>query len=146
MSFQKVIFSLEEELQSFCPKGFFFCFKKIIQRKEEKKIIRGGDDRTRTDDFMRAKHAFYQLNYTPLSFLMQICAKKLKSGTYLKKKSNDCNPSSFKKITRQKITSALNAPTGHKDKGFSFQRVLSLKGSLLSGILFSCSCMRTLGC
>ena len=25
-----------------------------------------GDDRTRTDDFMRAKHAFYQLNYTPL--------------------------------------------------------------------------------
>ena len=93
MSFQRVIVSLEEGLQSVCPKGFLFCLKKIIQRKEKNKRIRGGDDRTRTDDFMRAKHAFYQLNYTPLSFLMQICNKKLKSGTYLKKKSNDCNPS-----------------------------------------------------
>ena len=27
-----------------------------------------GDDRTRTDDFMRAKHAFYQLNYTPFYY------------------------------------------------------------------------------
>ena len=71
---------------SLCPKGFLFCLKKIIQRKEKKNERRGGDDRTRTDDFMRAKHAFYQLNYTPLSFLMKICDKKWKSGTYLKKK------------------------------------------------------------
>ena len=27
---------------------------------------RDGNDRIRTDDFMRAKHTFYQLNYIPI--------------------------------------------------------------------------------
>ena len=50
----------------------FYIFRLYIGNNKISIII-SGDDRTRTDDFMRAKHAFYQLNYTPFMYFHDLC-------------------------------------------------------------------------
>jgi predicted XRE-type DNA-binding protein len=48
----------------------FYLINQYFMQKELANIF--GGERTRTDNFMRAKHVLYQLNYTP--FTAFICA------------------------------------------------------------------------